>query len=57
MIFPLRSLDLKTALGKKRRDGKSGPLKPLTTIQRVHVGRLIEKYGDDYEVSFSFTFS
>ncbi|KAG6593193.1 hypothetical protein SDJN03_12669, partial [Cucurbita argyrosperma subsp. sororia] len=47
--------DLKTALGKKRRDGKSGPLKPLTTIQRVHVGRLIEKYGDDYERMFMDT--
>lgn len=57
IVFSLLcSLDLKTALGKKRKDGKSAPLQPLTTIQRVHVGRLIEKYGDDYEVSFSFTY-
>ncbi|XP_022151256.1 nucleolar protein 16 [Momordica charantia] len=47
--------DLKSALGKKRKDGKSGPLKPLTTVQRVHVGRLIEKYGDDYERMFMDT--
>ncbi|KAG7014368.1 hypothetical protein SDJN02_24545, partial [Cucurbita argyrosperma subsp. argyrosperma] len=47
--------DLKTALGKKRRYGKSAPLKPLTTIQRVHVGRLIEKYGDDHERMFMDT--
>uniref|UniRef100_A0A7N0T7D4 Nucleolar protein 16 n=1 Tax=Kalanchoe fedtschenkoi TaxID=63787 RepID=A0A7N0T7D4_KALFE len=47
--------DLKTALGKKRRDGKSAPLQPLTSIQRVHVGRLVEKYGDDYEKMFMDT--
>ena len=45
--------DLKSALGKKRRDGKSAPLPPLTKIQRVHVGQLIEKYGDDYQVPSS----
>lgn len=43
-------LDLKTALGKKRSDEKSAPLQPLTTMQRHHVGRLIDEYGDDYEV-------
>ncbi|GAB2281559.1 hypothetical protein Dimus_016141 [Dionaea muscipula] len=43
---------LKTALGKKRRDGKSGPLQPLTTIQRVHIRCLVEKYGDDYQSMF-----
>lgn len=43
--------DLKSALGKKRRDGKSAPLQPLTTIQRLHIGRLVEKHGDDYKVS------
>lgn len=42
--------DVKSALGKKRRDGKNAPLKPLTTIQRFHVHKLIEKYGDDYQV-------
>ncbi|KAL9670678.1 hypothetical protein QQ045_008235 [Rhodiola kirilowii] len=47
--------DLKTALGKKRRDGKSAPLQPLTTIQRVHVRRLVEKYADDYEKMFMDT--
>ncbi|KAI3409425.1 Nucleolar protein 16 [Psidium guajava] len=44
--------DLKSALGKKRRDGKSAPPQPLTAMQRVHVGRLIEKYGDDYQAMF-----
>ncbi|XP_022770921.1 uncharacterized protein LOC111314132 [Durio zibethinus] len=47
--------DLKTALGKKRRDGKSTHLQPLTTMQRLHVGRLIEKYGDDYQAMFMDT--
>ncbi|XP_077240705.1 nucleolar-like protein [Tasmannia lanceolata] len=47
--------DLKSALGKKRRDGKAAPLQPLTTIQRVHIGRLIEKYGDDYQSMFMDT--
>ncbi|KAF3954853.1 hypothetical protein CMV_019857 [Castanea mollissima] len=44
--------DLKSALGKKRKDGKSAPPLPLTTIQRVHISRLVEKYGDDYERMF-----
>ncbi|XVF72614.1 hypothetical protein PTKIN_Ptkin12aG0134800 [Pterospermum kingtungense] len=47
--------DLKTALGKKRRDGKSTHLQPLTTMQRLHVSRLIEKYGDDYQAMFMDT--
>ncbi|KAL4652044.1 hypothetical protein ACB092_01G204400 [Castanea dentata] len=42
-------MDLKSALGKKRKDGKSAPPLPLTTIQRVHINRLVEKYGDNYE--------
>lgn len=46
----LPSLDLKSALGKKRKDGKNAPLQPLTTMQRVYIGRLIKKYGDDYQV-------
>lgn len=46
----LGAADLKSALGKKRRDGKSAPLQPLTAIQRIHIGRLVEKYGDDYQV-------
>ncbi|KAI6695755.1 hypothetical protein NL676_023465 [Syzygium grande] len=44
--------DLKSALGKKRRDGKSASPQPLTAMQRVHVGRLIEKHGDDYQAMF-----
>ncbi|MBA0553689.1 hypothetical protein Golob_012844 [Gossypium lobatum] len=44
--------DLKTALGKKRRDGKSTHLQPLTTMQRLYIGQLIEKYGDDYQAMF-----
>ncbi|CAI9761464.1 unnamed protein product [Fraxinus pennsylvanica] len=44
--------DLKSALGKKRTDGKHAPLQPLTKIQRIHVGRLVEKYGDDYQSMF-----
>ena len=42
--------DLKSALGKKRRDGKRAPIQPLTTMQRAHIQPLIEKYGDNYEV-------
>lgn len=45
----LENDDLKSALGKKRKDGKSAPLQPLTKIQRIHVGRLIDKHGDDYK--------
>ncbi|OVA02653.1 Ribosome biogenesis protein Nop16 [Macleaya cordata] len=47
--------DLKSALGKKRKDGKSAHLQPLTAIQRIHVGRLIEKYGNDYQSMFMDT--
>lgn len=47
--------DLKTALSKKRRDGKSTRLKALTTMQRVHVGKMIEKHGDDYQAMFMDT--
>ncbi|MED6173014.1 hypothetical protein PIB30_055393 [Stylosanthes scabra] len=41
--------DLKSALGKKRRDGRSALPQPLTAIQRVHISRLVDKYGDDYK--------
>ena len=41
--------DLKSALGKRRRDGKSALPQPLTTIQRLHISRLVEKYGVDFE--------
>lgn len=51
----LESDGLKAALGKKLRDGKAAPPKPLTTVQRVHVGRLINKYGDDYQAMFMDT--
>ncbi|XP_061365553.1 nucleolar protein 16 [Gastrolobium bilobum] len=44
--------DLKSALGKKRRDGKTAPPKPLTAMQRVHISRLVDKYGDDYQSMF-----
>jgi len=44
--------DLKSALGKKRRDGKSAPLQPLTSIQRLHIRKLVEKHGDDYQSMF-----
>ncbi|KAK4273211.1 hypothetical protein QN277_021656 [Acacia crassicarpa] len=44
--------DLKSALGKKRRDGKSAPPQPLTAMQRLHIGRLVDKYGDDYQSMF-----
>lgn len=47
--------DLKSALGKKRRDGKTAPLQPLTTMQRVYIGRMIQKYGDDYQAMFMDT--
>ncbi|PSS06219.1 Nucleolar protein [Actinidia chinensis var. chinensis] len=47
--------DLKSALGKKRRDGKSAPLQPLTNLQRIHIGKLVEKHGDDYQSMFMDT--
>ncbi|KAF5176353.1 Multidrug resistance abc transporter atp-binding and permease protein [Thalictrum thalictroides] len=50
-----RSSDLKSALGKRRKDGKTAPLQPLTAMQRVHIGRLVEKYGDDYQKMFMDT--
>lgn len=51
VYFPL---DLRSALGKKRRDGKSAPPQPLTAMQRLHVSRLVDKYGDDYQVAVVF---
>ena len=50
MWLLLCNVDLKSVLGKKRRDGKTTPLEPLTKIQRICIGRLIEKYGDNYKV-------
>ncbi|KAL5713056.1 hypothetical protein ACHQM5_015170 [Ranunculus cassubicifolius] len=44
--------DLKSALNKKRKDGKTAPLQPLTAMQRVHIGRLVEKHGDNYQAMF-----
>ncbi|KAG5063221.1 hypothetical protein GLYMA_02G155400v4 [Glycine max] len=41
--------DLKSALGKKRRDGRSAPPQPLTAMQRIHISRLVDKYGNDYQ--------
>lgn len=41
--------DLKSALGKRRRDGKSSLPQPLTSIQRLHISRLVEKYGDNFQ--------
>ena len=43
-------VDLKSALGKRRRDGKSSLPQPLTSIQRLHISRLVEKYGDNFQV-------
>ncbi|KAI3783167.1 hypothetical protein L2E82_13231 [Cichorium intybus] len=47
--------DVKSALGKKRVDGKTAPLQPLTAMQRIHMGALVEKYGDDYQSMFMDT--
>ncbi|KAL2507645.1 Ribosome biogenesis protein Nop16 [Forsythia ovata] len=44
--------DLKSALGKKRTDGRHMPLQPLTKLQRLHVGGFVEKHGDDYQSMF-----
>lgn len=41
--------DLKSALGKRRRDRKTTPLQRLTTMQRVYIGRLIKMHGNDYQ--------
>lgn len=49
-------VDLKSALGKKRRDGEHAPLQPLTKMQRAHISQLVEKYGDDYRVGCQFLF-
>lgn len=51
-LLSFGQVDLKSALGKQRRDGKSASPQPLTAMQRLHIGRLIEKYGDDYEVQW-----
>jgi len=40
--------DVKSALHKKRSDGKKAPLQRLTTMQRVYISRLILKHGDNY---------
>jgi len=52
LVFCLVGVDLKAALGKKRRDGRSALPQPLTAMQRIHIGRLVDKYGDDYQVSY-----
>ncbi|GAA0157838.1 hypothetical protein LIER_15017 [Lithospermum erythrorhizon] len=44
--------DLKSALGKRRRDGENALPQPLTATQRIHIRRLVEKYGDDYQRMF-----
>eukprot|EP00271_Cylindrocystis_brebissonii_P012061 TRINITY_DN3012_c0_g1_i1.p1 TRINITY_DN3012_c0_g1~~TRINITY_DN3012_c0_g1_i1.p1 ORF type:complete len:202 (-),score=59.23 TRINITY_DN3012_c0_g1_i1:1400-2005(-) len=41
--------EVRAALGLKRRHGPSKPLPRLTTMQRLHVGRLIRRYDQDYE--------
>ncbi|KAK7277731.1 hypothetical protein RJT34_22746 [Clitoria ternatea] len=41
--------DLKSVLGKKRRDGRNSLPQPLTAMQRIHIRRLVDKYGDDYK--------
>ncbi|KAK1408267.1 hypothetical protein QVD17_39903 [Tagetes erecta] len=47
--------DVKSALGKKRVDGKNAPLQPLTATQRLHIRPLVQKYGDDYQSMFMDT--
>jgi len=44
--------DVKSALHKKRSDGKKAPLQKLTTMQKVYISRLILKHGDNYVVRF-----
>jgi len=41
--------DVKSALHKKRKDGKKAPLQKLTTMQKVYISRLILRHGDNYE--------
>ncbi|XP_028219541.1 uncharacterized protein LOC114401264 [Glycine soja] len=41
--------DLKSALGKKRRNGRNVLPQPLITMQRIHISRLVDKYEDDYQ--------
>ncbi|XP_024521917.1 nucleolar protein 16-like [Selaginella moellendorffii] len=45
----LETDDVRSALGKKRRDGKNAGLQRLTKMQRVHIARLIKQYGNDFE--------
>eukprot|EP00897_Mesotaenium_endlicherianum_P011074 jgi/Mesen1/9996/ME000072S09412 len=40
--------DVRAALGKKSKNGLSAPEQRLTKMQRVYIGLLILKYGDDY---------
>eukprot|EP00270_Netrium_digitus_P008904 TRINITY_DN2694_c0_g1_i1.p1 TRINITY_DN2694_c0_g1~~TRINITY_DN2694_c0_g1_i1.p1 ORF type:complete len:211 (+),score=27.34 TRINITY_DN2694_c0_g1_i1:102-734(+) len=47
--FGLEPEGVKEALGKAPR---KDPLPRLTRMQRTYVGRLIQKYGDDYEAMF-----
>lgn len=41
--------EVRAALGKKRKHGPSQPLQRLTKMQRVYVGNLITKHGEDVE--------
>ena len=41
--------DVRGALGKKKRHAPSVPLPRLTTMQRTYFGRLVAKYGDNFE--------
>ena len=47
-------VDVKSALHKKRKDGKKVPLQKLTTMQKVYISRLILRHGDNYEVHFHY---
>eukprot|EP00850_Spirogloea_muscicola_P020432 SM000216S06558 [mRNA] locus=s216:64008:64684:- [translate_table: standard] len=43
-----RYAELRAALGKKRKAGPGAPIQRLTKMQRVYVGRLVGKHGEDF---------
>ena len=55
-LFMFSIVDLKSALGKKRRDGDHAPIQRLTKMQRVYMSRLISKHGEDYQVKTQLRF-
>eukprot|EP00850_Spirogloea_muscicola_P015192 SM000114S24155 [mRNA] locus=s114:294629:295304:+ [translate_table: standard] len=43
-----RCAELRAALGKKRKAGPGAPIQRLTKMQRLYVGRLVSKHGENF---------